>query len=227
MRCRLWRKVLSAAQPFVVLLAVAGAPTEAGAFPRHPGPLTEGRSLGSITEQAFPKWHGVMGRSWAYVPAMDEVCGARVVGRCGLQDWHGFLAALERLDPRSRLRRVNAYVNRVPYRPDSAVWSRSDYWAAPGEFFARGGDCEDYAVAKYFSLRILGFPPEALRIVVLNDRLRRVAHAVLVVRQGDREWILDNLTDRLIDWREQDRYRPVYAVNEDRAWAPMPRASEG
>ena len=59
------------------------------------------------------------------------------------------------------------------------------------EFF-KVGDCEDFAIAKYFALRDLGFPASQMRIVVLKDTLRNLDHAVTAVYLDGDAWILDN-----------------------------------
>ncbi|MCG8361113.1 MAG: transglutaminase-like cysteine peptidase [Kiloniellales bacterium] len=200
----------------LIVLGLAGLAPAAPAMPLEPA----GRALGAVTQQSFPKWYGAMSRSWAHSGREEARCRQRMQRDCRLDLWQAFLGRLQGREPRMLLERVNRFVNRVPYRPDHLAWNRSDYWAAPGEFFARGGDCEDYAVAKYFSLRRLGIAPEAMHIVVVTDRVRKLAHAVLVVRDGDRQWLLDSLDDRIVDWRAQDRYSPIYAVNEEKAWAP-------
>ena len=118
----------------------------------------------------------------------------------------------------AQLVRVNRFVNRTRFVSDSANWGVSDYWAAPGEFFARGGDCEDYAIAKYLALRALGFPADALRLLVLIDTLRGRPHAVLLVQSGDRALVLDNQTNALRPWNTVPFYRALYSLNETGAW---------
>ena len=86
----------------------------------------------------------------------------------------------------AQLKNVNQYFNYVNFRSETG-----DYWKTPAEFMARGGDCEDYAIAKYLSLRSLGVPDDDMRIGVFADPLRVAGHAVLIVRHGGREWVLD------------------------------------
>ncbi len=93
-----------------------------------------------------------------------------------------------------------------------------DYWSAPAEFFANGGDCEDYVISKYLSLRWLGFRADDVRLVVLIDQNRRLAHAVLVVKLDGRTLVLDNLNDRVRSWSELPHYRPLYSLNEQAVW---------
>ncbi len=89
----------------------------------------------------------------------------------------------------------------------------------PEEFFDRGGDCEDYAIAKYISLRALGIPAERLRVVVVYDRKIREDHAILVITAPDGIKVLDSNRKRVIDWEESSkRYSPYYSVNEQDVW---------
>ena len=84
---------------------------------------------------------------------------------------------------------------------------------------SRSGDCEDYAIAKYFALRALGFDRDALRIVVLKDRIRGIGHAVLAVYLADDILILDNLSDRIFSHLKYKHYVPQYSMNETARWA--------
>ena len=86
-------------------------------------------------------------------------------------------------------------------QPIADNYGRSDYWATPLEFFRRSGDCEDYVIAKYQSLRLLGWPPEALRLVVVQDVVRDLPHAVLAVYLDGAIYILDNLSGTVLGRR--------------------------
>ena len=173
---------------------------------------------GLVTSKAFPKWSGVQRRDWAWRARLTALCSYKMKGGCQLDRWQGFLERVQGADPLDRLAEINRYINRFHYRDDQNNWGELDYWAAPGEFFARGGDCEDYAIAKYYSLKLLGFPTDRMRIVVLNDDRRRIAHAVLEVSLGDRQVVLDNRSDRVLSWRDVGHYRPIYSVNEATYW---------
>ena len=162
----------------------------------------------------FPKWGSVLERDWARDAAFSKLCSERLNGPCNLADWNRFLDGLQEAPFPDRIAAVNDFVNRVGYREDDQVWGVSDYWAAPGEFFAKGGDCEDYAIAKYFSLRALGVPAERMSIVVLQDKRRRIPHAVLTVRWAGPDLVLDNLSDEVKVWPQLPHYQPVYRVSE-------------
>lgn len=116
------------------------------------------------------------------------------------------------------LQRVNSYFNRVPYRDDIAHWNAEDYWATPAETIAsNGGDCEDYAIAKYFLLKELGVPLSRLRMVYVRAGRNAQAHMVLAYYpQPDAEpLILDNLDDRVKSASNRPDLSPVYSFNED------------
>ena len=118
--------------------------------------------------------------------------------------------ALKRATDRETIQSVNEFYNRVAYVTDLSNYGRSEYWASPDEFVKNGGDCEDYAIAKFFALKSLGF--EDMRIVAYTKPTGQ-AHAVLVVKL-DMEWALDNETNRLKpfagDW--------IYAADERGYW---------
>ena len=180
--------------------------------PRTAGRLSLG--LGVPSAQSFPKWTGMVRRVWARDEAWSEVCADRLGRPCGLRSWQAFLEGLRSETRWDQLSRVNRFVNAFRYRADRSNWGASDYWAAPGEFFSVGGDCEDFAIAKYFSLKALGFPVERMRIVVLNDLVRRLPHAVLAVDVGPYALVLDSLDDEIRLWSELPHYRPIYTINE-------------
>lgn len=97
------------------------------------------------------------------------------------------------------LRRVNAEANRS-IRPvsDMQQYRLEERWALPT---ARGGDCEDYALYKKRELIRAGIPPEQLLLAAVLDRKRQF-HAVLIVRTGTQDVVLDNLTNRILPWHK-------------------------
>lgn len=125
--------------------------------------------------------------------------------------------------PAARLATVNSAVNQLPYIEDRVNYGVDDYWAAPDEFFARGGDCEDFAIAKYVLLRRAGVPAESMRVVIVRDMALSTAHAILAVTVSGKTFILDNQDASVrpasaVAWR----YQPVYSINETGWWLHMP-----
>jgi len=206
---------LSAAVAFLAVQVLA-PPERPSLF----GPLERGAPLVSraIPEtmplEQFPKWFSVMERAWAQDAASGQACDAMLGRSCQFERWNAFLGGLRGRSVLTQIDQVNRFVNKVRYRTDKAVWGSDDYWAAPGEFFASGGDCEDFAIAKYYSLRTLGVPAERMRIVVLYDTKRKTAHAVLAINLGRRELLLDSLQSGLVTWARVPQYRAIYSINE-------------
>jgi predicted transglutaminase-like cysteine proteinase len=149
--------------------------------------------------------------------------------RARLEGWKTFvrdaakLEAAPRQDGEDRLLRpVNRFFNRVPSVEDLAHWGVEDYWATPSESLASdGADCEDYAIAKYFTLKELGVPVARLRLVYARSGRSRVAHMVLAYYPDVRAdpLILDNLEGSIQPASDRPDLIPVYTFNdEDLLW---------
>ena len=119
------------------------------------------------------------------------------------------------------LRYVNSFWNAWPYKEDMANWGKNDYWAIPAEFLKKSGDCEDYSIIKYFTLKELGVPADTMRIVVVRDTIRNFAHAVLAVYMNGDAYILDNLSAAVLSHGRLRQYMPQYSVNESSRWAHL------
>ena len=195
---------------------VVGALVGLGLFTIPQPVLADSGLFGTIEHRSsnlmqFRKWTGLLERAKA-----EEADWARDPR---LVEWQAFLASIEDKPRSEQIVLVNDYANRIRYRRDHRVWGRSDYWATPGEFFNNGGDCEDFVVVKYLSLRQLGVAVEDLRLVVVQDRQRNEAHAVLVVTDGNRRLILDNQVDEVVDEAyAARRYGAYYSINERNWW---------
>ena len=117
-----------------------------------------------------------------------------------------------------QLKAVNNFFNQWPYKTDIANWGLEDYWATPKEFFKKSGDCEDYAIAKYYALRDLGVPAHKMRIVAVMETIRGIGHAVLVVFVDDKAYVLDSLSNLLLQHSRLTNYEPKFSVNEEFRW---------
>lgn len=115
---------------------------------------------------------------------------------------------------------INRWVNRnIEFGEDSDIYGRADYWAPAAETFRRGvGDCEDFAIAKMELLAALGVTRDKMRLVVTRDLVRNADHAVLVVALSDGPVMLDNMTDRLLDARVANDYRPIMSFSQNAKW---------
>jgi len=192
------------------LAAIGGEPAYPALFGSH--------EIRSSQLSLFPKWRGAVSRYFDETRLPEAPCYARTFNKCHLREWTGFLAGLRSGDAETRIREVNRFLNRRPYIVDMRNYGVEDYWATPFQFLSLDGDCEDYAIAKYFSLRALGFPPDAMRIVVLHDLNLRTAHAVLVVYLDGRALVLDNQSPAVVDARSILHYRAIYSINEQHWW---------
>jgi predicted transglutaminase-like cysteine proteinase len=170
------------------------------------------------TVSLFPKWHGAVQRHFDESRLPDAPCESGFFTRCHLQEWVAFLDEIRGRDRLAQIEAVNGFMNRRRYIVDPRNYGVPDYWATPRQFLNRDGDCEDYAIAKYMSLRDLGVPLDDMRIVVLQDMNLRVAHAILVVWHRGRTLVLDNQIDRVVETAVVRQYRPIYSINERHWW---------
>ncbi|WP_238701821.1 transglutaminase-like cysteine peptidase [Mariprofundus erugo] len=121
---------------------------------------------------------------------------------------------------------VNEFFNRIPYISDAQHWHREDYWATPVELLAtNGGDCEDYSIAKYFTLLELGIPDERLRITYVKALRFNQAHMVLAYYEEPESdpLILDNLIDRIKPASSRTDLLPIYSFNGSNLWMSKER----
>lgn len=115
---------------------------------------------------------------------------------------------------------VNGWTNaKIRYVEDRELYGKADYWANASETLRRGaGDCEDIAIAKMQLLAALGVHRDAMYLTIARDTVRAADHAVLVVRMGDKAWLLDNATDRVLNASESYDYRPIVSFSENKRW---------
>lgn len=159
----------------------------------------------STNMSAFTKWNNAVRKHNVSFSSNDN--------------WANDVQRFQGLSQLDQIRKVNSYVNKVRYVEDNQVWNKSDYWATPAEFFARGaGDCEDFAMAKYHALRVLGFSKDQMRLVVVQDLIKNIPHAVLVVYTNNGTYILDNQDKAAKRADRVSRYKPIYSINENAWW---------
>lgn len=136
-----------------------------------------------------------------------------------LATWRNNLREWKKQDVDLQLELVNGWVNRqIHYTDDSVIYDTADYWATPAESLKGRGDCEDYAIAKYASLKALGYTEDQLRIVIVNDTRKSVDHAVLSVNTADGLFILDNQNAMPVRHQNISYYQPLYSLNANGHW---------
>lgn len=113
---------------------------------------------------------------------------------------------------------VNSLMNKVRYIGDNKNWGKSDYWETPVEFMTRGGDCEDFAIAKYASLRALGVPESLMRIAIVKDTQKGIPHAILIVFTDQGPMVLDNQIKKMTRASTISHYKPIFSINRSAWW---------
>lgn len=143
--------------------------------------------------------------------------------------WRQLIEASRTLEVQDRLRRINEFFNRkIQFADDSEIWGQTDYWATPLETLAKArGDCEDFAIAKYFTLLDAGVPNEQLRLVYVKARIGgpasnvTQAHMVLAFyATPDAEpMILDNLITEIRPASRRGDLQPIFSFNSQGIWS--------
>jgi predicted transglutaminase-like cysteine proteinase len=184
------------------------------------GALFGSVELQSGSLKGLPQWTRVL-RSMERDRAAFDRCAvdATLCTTPILKHWRQIITSAAKLKRADRVKAVNDFFNRWPYKQDSALYGVSEYWATPKEFMTRSGDCEDYSIAKYFALRKLGFDKDELRVVILMDEIRGIGHAVLAIYAKNDILILDSLSNLILSHRRYKHYIPQYSMNETTRWA--------
>lgn len=142
--------------------------------------------------------------------------------------WRSMINSSRTLPERAKLERTNDFVNKnVFYENDIVVWGKADYWATPLELFGKqSGDCEDFAIAKYVTLRLLDIPVRKLRLVYVRARMGGTggkalqAHMVLSYFETPTSdpLVLDNLTPQIRSASRRPDLFPVFSFNHEGLW---------
>ncbi len=159
---------------------------------------------------AFTKWSAMFDR---FATDSNSANGADVMAT-----WKAKLEPMRGLPLDQMVLKVNDMANKVKYIGDNKNWGKSDYWATPVEFFTRGGDCEDFAIAKYTSLRALGVPDERMRIAIVKDTEKNLPHAILIVYGDDSTYVLDNQIKTVRTTGSIGHYKPIFSINRSAWW---------
>jgi predicted transglutaminase-like cysteine proteinase len=115
---------------------------------------------------------------------------------------------------RARLGEINRAFNlSITATSDLAQHGQVDVWSSPLATLERGGgDCEDYAIAKFVALHRAGLAPDDLRIVIMHDTIRGEDHAVAAARLDGRWLMLDNRRMAMIADGDIRNYRPTFVI---------------
>lgn len=161
---------------------------------------------------------------------MLQLAGQRfgAEGRQGVSTWRQMLSEAGTSAEEDQVRAVNDFFNqRIRFGEDADIWHQPDYWATPLETLGRGqGDCEDFTIAKYLSLKLLGVAPEKLRLTYVKARIggrhSRISRAHMVLSyypSPDREpLILDNLIADIRPASQRPDLFPVFSFSSENLW---------
>ncbi|NRB25217.1 transglutaminase-like cysteine peptidase [Shewanella sp.] len=135
--------------------------------------------------------------------------------------WFKVLDSAQGLSEREKLTKVNNFFNLFRFVDDIKLWGESNYWSTPMEFIGvNGGDCEDFSIAKYFTLLQLGIPEDKLRITMVKATTVNQYHMVLAYyeRPASIPLVLDNLDRRIKPATQRKDLLPVYSFNGRQLW---------
>ena len=131
-------------------------------------------------------------------------------------DYTKSINSFKKLPKKKQLIRVNYYLNQLKHQSDILNHNKSDYWETPKEFLTCGyGDCEDYAIIKYFSLLKLGFSKDQLFITTAFEKYSGQYHMVLSYFESKNKapLILDNLSFKVLDLKTRNDLKADTFIN--------------
>ncbi len=137
------------------------------------------------------------------------------------QAWFKVVAKSYDVSESEKLKNVNNFFNLLRFIDDIKLWGEKNYWATPIEFIGvNGGDCEDFAIAKYFTLLELGIPDKKMRITMVKAVKYNQYHMVVAYYDtpGSVPLILDNIDGRIKPASQRQDLIPVYSFNGKQLW---------
>ncbi|BBB29226.1 transglutaminase-like cysteine peptidase [Neptunomonas japonica] len=155
----------------------------------------------------------------AYIHKLGDKYGAKAELR--LQAWQNLIAEIVDMPEKEKLRQVNDFFNQVRFLDDIKHWGKKDYWATPVEFLiSNGGDCEDFSIAKYYTLKEVGVDITKLSISYVKALELNQAHMVLTYYESPSAIpvVLDNLIPEIKPASQRTDLLHVYSFNGDNLW---------
>jgi predicted transglutaminase-like cysteine proteinase len=138
-----------------------------------------------------------------------------------IEQWQRMMEFAKDFQEDDKLKMVNDFFNRLTFVEDIKNWDVDDYWATPVEFLAKnGGDCEDFSIAKYFTLIAIGVPEDRLRMTYVKALGVNQSHMVLTYFTSARATplVLDNLNPHILPASQREDLFPVYSFNGSGLW---------
>ena len=204
-------------------------------IPKYRGPSTKqllrGCVIVFVTIATNVLWGGQVRTDFAiFIETVTQQYGAKAQAR-GIA-WREHLSDLDGADTQDQLASVNQFFNqRVRWQTDSEIYGVEDFWATPAETLGRGmGDCEDFTIAKFVSLRHLGVPAEQLRLTYVQLKVTATqsqAHMVLAwyPKPNTTPLILDNANPRILPASQRKDLKPIFSFNSEELWLGNSRSA--
>ncbi len=138
------------------------------------------------------------------------------------EKWKELLADSQSSSEWNKINKINYFFNQqISYQEDQQLWGRKDYWASPVETIGRGkGDCEDYAIAKFFSLTAIGVSEKKLRLMYVRQLTVNQPHMVLIYfeKPNSIPLVLDNYNPKVLPANKRPDIKPIYSFNGEGLW---------
>lgn len=141
-----------------------------------------------------------------------------------LNDWERLIFHSLNKNTGEKLKLVNDFFNQMKWAEDEDIWDSSDYWATPMESLLKNsGDCEDFSIAKYYTLLAMDIPAQLLRItyVILDNKQ---GHMVLFYYpeaspgNTSEALVLDNMRPDILPKSERSDIKYMFSFNEEGLW---------
>ena len=146
------------------------------------------------------------------------------------EKWQQIIISSDTDNEWKQIHKINHFFNQsIKEQDDALLWGQKDYWASPFETINKGyGDCEDYAIAKFFSLRELGIPENKLRLLYARQLDNKQPHMVLIYYQssGAQPLVLDNINTKIQAINKRSDLKPIYSFNSKGMWLMKKNGSE-
>jgi len=150
-----------------------------------------------------------------------ETYGINPETQVRVEQWKALIESGSTWSDIKKLTSVNDFVNQFDFVDDIKHWQQEDYWATPLQtLVTKGGDCEDFAIAKYFTLSAMGMDEEKMRLTYVKALTINKAHMVVsyYAKPNAEPLVLDNLNTTIVPSSQRLDLLPVYSFNGSGLW---------
>ena len=169
-----------------------------------------------------------LGVSNVFLAKIQSVYGVEAVTR--VEQWQNLMLTGKNNTEQQKLMLVNDFFNQqLGFVDDIYLWEQKDYWATPVEFLSKGaGDCEDFSIAKYFTLIELGISEKKMRITYVKAIKLKQPHMVLSYFSSPEAipLVLDNMVPQIKSAANRDDLLSVYSFNGSGLWVVNPSGDD-